>query len=42
MTRPGRQTPAPVAADGHVAAIVQGLRRINQALEEYSREVYRA
>jgi DNA-binding MarR family transcriptional regulator len=25
-----------------VAAIVQGLRRITQAVEEYSREVYRA
>lgn len=29
-------------ADADVAAIVQGLRRINQAIEEYSREVHRA
>jgi DNA-binding MarR family transcriptional regulator len=42
MTRAGRRVPAPPPADGNVAAIVQGLRRINQALEEYSREVYRA
>lgn len=33
--------PAP-ASGTDVAAIVQGLRRITKALEEYSREVYRA
>ena len=34
-----RVKPGPSA---DVAAIVQGLRRINQAIEEYSREVHRA
>lgn len=40
MARTGRRTSA--TADSSVAAIVQGLRRITKALEEYSREVYRA
>ena len=42
MPRSG-PTPHPAPADGtDVADIVQGLRRITKALEEYSREVYQA
>ncbi len=35
-------TPIEPGPSADVAAIVQGLRRINQAIEEYSREVHRA
>lgn len=38
----GSAAPALVAAGPDVAAIVQGLRRITKALEDYSRQVYQS